>query len=78
MRKCPRKVRCPCCIADPEIRLREGDGAWKVLRRPKSDGSGWKLWEIDDAEKYRSFLKLTRVHGMLSAVMFYNNGAIIG
>jgi hypothetical protein len=78
MRRCPRKVRCSCCIAYPEIRLRERDGVWKVLQRPKSDHSGWKLWEIDDVEKYRSLLKLTRVHDMLNAVMFYNNGAIIG
>jgi hypothetical protein len=69
MRRCPRKVRCSCCIADPEIRLRERDGAWKVLQPPKSDHSGWELWEIDDAEENRCIFELTRAFDLFNHKM---------
>jgi hypothetical protein len=68
MRTCPRKVPCSCCIADPEIRLRERDGAWQVLKQPEPDHSGWKVWGKDDSEEHhRIFFELTRLQGMLQA-----------
>jgi hypothetical protein len=78
MRRCPRKVPCSCCIADPEIRLRGRDGAWKVLQPPKSDHLGWESWEIDDAERCRILFALTRTYDMFNAYMVHNNGAMIG